>query len=102
MLVRQLFEAKVTEKQVYIALWQVEKEIPREARWKSVEVSMKENTVYWVTQEMEDPDELLETAEKISELLLKKKVGLWKVSMCIRDIFQGFNNSTEWVTYDTV
>jgi hypothetical protein len=51
---------------------------------------------------MHNPEELLETAAKISELLLKKKLGLWKVSMCIRDNFRGFDESTDWVTYDTL
>lgn len=98
-----LNEGEKGHREIFAELKKIEKLIPREARYKEFEVDMSKHIVYWVTQEMEDPKELLKAAANISEQLLRAKHGFWSVWMCLRDNFKGdFDDSTDWVKYETL
>jgi hypothetical protein len=100
--IQDLFENRVTEGDVDDALHEIEPQLPYEARFKRIDVDMDDRIVYWVTQEMEDEAQLRRTARIIAKLLLKKKLGVWSVYMCLRDNFVGFDDGTDWVKFESI
>jgi hypothetical protein len=100
MLIRDLLEApERTEREVNTELRRIEPTLDHAARYKEFEIDMQTRTVYWVTQEMEDRNDLARTAKDIAGKLLKARFGFWSVYICLRDNLRGYNDSTDWVKY---
>jgi hypothetical protein len=103
MLLRDLLnEGEKDHREIFAELKKIEKLLPRAARFKEFEVDMSKHIVYWVTQEMKDPDDLMDVARQISEQLFRAKCGFWSVWTCLRDNFNAYDDSTDWVKYETL
>lgn len=92
MKLHDLFEnsEKFNDREFSKMLRDVERDLPRESRYKSYDFDKYTKTVWWITQE--EPTQ--ETPKIIAQYLSDQGYDGWTVKVCQRDYYRGDEEST--------